>query len=74
MCGVILGQVGVRRRIAEIVDRNDLYVMLFTAFVVSAKHVAADTAIAIDGNLDGHGDLLMVNAVIVSGCISAVLM
>ena len=34
-------------------------VVLLAAFIVRAQDVAADAAVAIDGNLDGHADLLM---------------
>ena len=55
--GVIARQVRVGFGIAEIVDRNDLDIILFAALVMSAQHIAADAAVAIDGNFDGHEDL-----------------
>jgi hypothetical protein len=52
--GVVAGQVGVRLGIAEVVDRHDLDVLLFAAFVESAQDVAADAAITVDCNFDRH--------------------
>src|SRR5690606_25856097 len=56
---VVLREVGIRLGVAQIVDRNDLDVMLLAAFVVGAQHVTADTAVAIDGNSDGHVFILL---------------
>src|SRR5690606_20317942 len=53
---VVAGQVGVGARVAQVVDGDDLDVMLLAAFVVGAQNVAADAAIAIDGNTYGHWD------------------
>jgi hypothetical protein len=39
---------------AEIVDRDDGKVMLLAAFVVGAQDVAADAAVAVDRDFDGH--------------------
>ncbi len=55
---IVLGQVRIGFWIAEVIDGNDLDVMLFAAFIMGAKDVAADTAIAIDGDADSHGFLL----------------
>jgi hypothetical protein len=49
--------VGVRLGLAEVVDRDDLDVVLLAALVVGAEHVAADAAIAVDGDFDGHGQI-----------------
>src|SRR5690606_18294935 len=54
------GQVRVGLRVAEIVDRDDRNVLAPLALVESAQNVAADPAIAIDGDLDGHTCLLVV--------------
>src|SRR5207249_8939728 len=55
MHGVVTRQVRVGLRAAEIVKRNDREIMLFPAFVMCAKDIAADAAIAVDGDFDGHG-------------------
>jgi hypothetical protein len=55
--GVVLRQVGVGLRVTQVVDGDDLDVVLLATFVVGAQHVAADAAIAIDGNFDGHGEI-----------------
>ena len=57
MGGIVAGQVRIGFRIAEIVDGNDLDIIFFTAFVVGAQYIAADAAIAIDGNFDRHAGL-----------------
>ena len=51
---VVLREVRVRLRIAEVVDRDDLEIVLLASFVVRAKDVAADAAVAVDGDFDGH--------------------
>jgi hypothetical protein len=45
---------GIRLSIAQIVDRNDLNVILFAAFVMRAKDVAADAAVAVNCDTYGH--------------------
>ena len=58
MRSVELRQMRIGLGIAEIVDRNDLQVMLLATFIVGTQDVAADAAIAIDGNAKGHEFLL----------------
>ena len=55
---VVARQVRIGLRLAEIVDRDDLDIVFLTAFVMCAQYVAADSAVTVDGNLDGHGILL----------------
>jgi hypothetical protein len=52
---VVAGQVRVGLGVAEVVDGDELEIVLLSAFVVRAKHVAADAAVAIDRNFDSHG-------------------
>ena len=52
--GIVAGQVGVGVDRTKIVDRNDLDIMFFMALVVGTENVAADAAVAIDGDADGH--------------------
>jgi hypothetical protein len=54
MGGVVLGQVGIDFRVAQVVDRNDLNIMLLAALVMRTQDVAADAAIAVYCNADGH--------------------
>ncbi len=58
MCGVVLSQVGIRIGVAKIVDRNDLNVMLLPALVMGTKNVAANSAVAINSNLNCHAQTL----------------
>ena len=51
---VVAGQVRIRFRIAEIVDRNDRQLVASIAFVQRAQYHAADAAIAVDSDFDGH--------------------
>jgi hypothetical protein len=46
-------QVRVRLSVAEIVDRDDLQ-PVFPGFVMSAQDVAADAAVPVDRDFDGH--------------------
>jgi hypothetical protein len=39
---------------AEIVDRDDGEIVLLPAFVVRAQNVAADAAVAVDRDFEGH--------------------
>src|SRR5690606_26856880 len=55
MHGVVAGQVRVGFRIAEVVDRDHADLVVALRFVQRAQHVAADAAIAVDGDLDSHG-------------------
>ncbi len=54
MRGIKSGQVGIGLCIAEVVDRNDLDRMPLATLVVGSQDVAADPAITIDGNAQGH--------------------
>ena len=51
---VVLGQVGVGLRLTKVVDGNDLNVVFLAALIVGPQHVAADAAVTIDRNFDGH--------------------
>src|SRR6266404_2471021 len=51
---VVLGEMRIDLRITEVVDRDDLDVVFFTALVVGAQDVAADAPVAVDCNPDGH--------------------
>src|SRR6056297_2989398 len=55
--GVVLGQVSVGFRIAQIVDGDDLDIGDAVVFVNRAQHVAANSAIAIDGDFYRHSFL-----------------
>ena len=54
--GVVARQMRVRFRVAEVVHRDDLDLAAVLAFVERAKDVAADSAVAIDCDFDGHGE------------------
>jgi len=54
---VVLGQVSVGFRIAQIVDGDDLDIGDAVVFVNRAQHVAANSAIAIDGDFYRHSFL-----------------
>jgi hypothetical protein len=41
-------------RVAQVIDGDDLDVVLLAALVVRTQDVAADAAIAVDGDFDGH--------------------
>src|SRR6266581_5389647 len=56
---VVTGQVRVGLRAAEVVKRNDREIVAFPAFVMRAKDIAADAAIAVDRDFDGHGCVLL---------------
>ena len=51
---VVLGQMRVRFGIAQIVHGDDLDLARAIGLVQRAQHIAADAAVAVDGNLDGH--------------------
>src|SRR5690606_26067633 len=51
---VVAGQVRVRFGFAEIVDGDDLDVVLLAAFIVRTKDIAADAAVTVDCDADGH--------------------
>ena len=52
--GVVAGQMGVGLGVAEVVDRHDLDFVRAIGFVERAQDVAADAAVAVDRDLDGH--------------------
>src|SRR5690606_25256067 len=54
MGGVETGQVGIGLGIAQVVDRHDLDVVLFTAFIVGPQNIAADAAITVDRHAYRH--------------------
>src|SRR5262247_52105 len=54
MSGVVFREVRVDRRVPEVVDRDDREVVLLPRLVVGAKDHAADAAVAVDGDSDGH--------------------
>ena len=58
MRGVVLGQVRIGRRVAEIIHRDDLDLAGALCLVQCAQHVATDTTVTIDGDLDRHCTLL----------------
>ena len=58
MCRVVLGQMCIRRRIAQIIDRHDLDLAVALRLIQRTQHVATDATIAIDGDLDRHCTLL----------------
>jgi hypothetical protein len=51
--------VGVGLYRAQIVDGDDLNIVFFAGFVVRAKDIASDAAVAIDGDFDGHMRVLL---------------
>ena len=70
--GVVAGEVGVGLGVPEVVHRHDLDVVLLAALVVGAEDVAADAAIAVDGDLDGHFLPLAMTALTVATTLSTV--
>ena len=52
--GVVLREVRVGLRIAEVVDRDDLDFVGALGFVERAQDVAADTSVTVDTYFDGH--------------------
>ncbi|MNO97982.1 hypothetical protein D3C76_897120 [compost metagenome] len=52
---VVLEQMGVDVRLAEVVDRHDLQVLAMAAGVQGSKDVAADAAETVDRQANGHG-------------------
>src|SRR4029077_11972845 len=57
---VVARQVRIGLRVAKIVDRDELQVVFFPAFVVGSQYVAADAAVTVDGDSNGHARLLQV--------------
>src|SRR5690606_3086925 len=51
---VVLSEMRVDFGGAEVVDGNDFNVVLLPAFIMCAQNIAANTAVAIDGDADGH--------------------
>jgi hypothetical protein len=58
MRGVVLGQMRIGFGIAQIIHGNDLDFAGALGLVQRAQHIAADAAIAINGNFDRHEKLL----------------
>ncbi len=54
MHGVVAREVRVGLRVAQVIERDDLDFFLAIRFVQRAQDVAADAAIAIDTDFDGH--------------------
>ena len=52
--GVVARQMRVGLRVAEVVDRDELQVVLFAAFIVRAQDVAADAAVTVDRYSNAH--------------------
>ena len=52
--GVVAGEMRVGLGTAEIVQRDDGEIVLLGVFVVRTQDVAADAAVAVDGDFDGH--------------------
>jgi hypothetical protein len=50
-----LGQVRIGFRIAQVVDRDDLDLMVAAGFIQRTQNITADTAVAVDGNFHRHG-------------------
>ena len=55
---VVARQMRVGLGVAEVVDGDDLNLVGALALVERAQNVAADTAVTVDCNFDGHGCLL----------------
>ena len=55
MRGVILQQVGVCRRITQIIDRDDFELILLARLEHGPEHIAADPAKTINCYFDRHG-------------------
>ena len=58
MHGVVARQVRIGFGAAQIVHRDDLDVLVAPGFVQGTQDIAADAAVAVDGDADGHGQLL----------------
>jgi hypothetical protein len=52
---VVLCEVRIRLRVAQVVDGYDLNVMLFATFVMSTQNIATDTTIPVNSNTNRHG-------------------
>ena len=61
MCGVILQQVGVCRRVTQIIDRDDFKLILLARFEHGPEHIAADPAKTINCYFDCHGLISLFN-------------
>ena len=51
---IVARQVGIGLRVTQVVDGHDLHIVTSGRLVMSAQDVAADAAVAIDGDFDGH--------------------
>src|SRR4029077_259907 len=56
--GVVARQMGVGLGVAQVVDGDELQVVALPAFIVRAQDVAADAAVAVDGDSNAHAELL----------------
>ena len=59
--GVVLREMGVGRGVAEVVDGDDREIVPLPALVVRAEDHAADAAVPVDGDANGHRLLLSKN-------------
>ncbi len=62
MRGVVLRQVRIGLRVAEIVDRDDLDLVGALRFVQRAQDVAADSSVTVDTHFDRHLSYFLLNA------------
>ena len=51
---VVARQVGIGFHRAQVVDRHDLDIVFLVALVVGTEDIAADAAVTVDGDFDGH--------------------
>src|SRR5882672_4174899 len=56
--GVVARQMRVGLGVAQIVDGDELQVVALPAFIVRAQDIAADAAVAVDGDSNAHAKLL----------------
>src|SRR6476660_6240925 len=64
--GVVLQQVGVGLRVAQVVDRHELQGVLLAAFIVGPQHHASDASKTVDRYLD-HPNMLLTTSATRSG-------
>jgi hypothetical protein len=59
MYRVIACQIGTDFHITKVIDSNDFNITRFVLFIVGTKDVAANTAISVNCNPNGHSTLLL---------------
>ena len=59
--GVELGQVRVGFEAAAGIDGHDFQLVLKIVVIDGAQHLAADASVAVDGNFDAHGRILVLS-------------